>query len=141
MTPPDDDPAAARRARDTLRGALGDLWDDDLGRVAHARTLTMLGLRDDALEALIGGGPSSAAEQMHLAWGAGDAEAAVRAGTQAIAAFPAHAVGFRNSVASLLFGLGRVDESLALLEANALAEPNNAAWPQLIAHVRAARPR
>lgn len=129
--------AAAARARATLRASLPDeLWDEDAGRVAHARTLAMLGLAADADRHLSEGDLAATVERMHLLHAADDWEAAIAVGLTAIPRFPAHACGLRNSVASMLSGLGRHADALALLDENLRVEPAVPLWAELAALVR-----
>lgn len=124
--------AAAERAYAVFAASLaGELWHDDAGRIAHARTLIMLGRDAEAHAVLDAGGPGCAIERMHRLHAADDWEGAIAVGRAAAERFPAEAVGFRNSTASMLSGLGRHAEALALIDANAAAEPDNAAWPEL----------
>jgi len=135
---PPSDPLldAARRALATLRASLSAaLWDDEAGRVAHARTLVMLGREADATAHLAAGGLPSAIALVYLADARGDVEAAIAHALAAAARFPERAAGFRSSAASMLSACGRHAEALALVRTNLAAEPEVEAWHELEAHL------
>ncbi|MFO0744526.1 MAG: hypothetical protein U1F43_02495 [Myxococcota bacterium] len=124
--------AACERAYATLRASLGgELWDEDAGRVAHARTLVMAGRGELAHAVLESGGLACAIERMHMLHADDDWDGAIAVGRAAAARFPASACGLRNSVAGMLSALGRHAEALAELEQNIAAEPEVAAWREL----------
>ena len=132
--------SSARRAFETLAASLDpSRWDDDAGRVAHARTLVMIGRRDLAHAALADGGVQCAIMRMHLCHDEDDLEAAVAIGHDAILRFPSHALGLRNSTASMLAALDRHDEALALIRDNVTAAPDEPVWRELEAMLAAPR--
>jgi len=124
--------AATRRAFETLRLSLSDaVWRDDAARVAHARTLALIGDVGHADDVLARGELASAIARVHLHATRGDLEAAIAVGREAIIRFPERAPGLRNSVASMLSALGRHGEALALIDDNLAAEPTVEAWREL----------
>ncbi|MCC6622373.1 MAG: hypothetical protein IT385_14010 [Deltaproteobacteria bacterium] len=132
MSEPDPLLEATRRAFETLRASLSDaLWDDEAARIAHARTLALVGRLDEATVTLARGGLPSAIALVHLLGAHGELEAAIAQGRRAIERFPAHAPGFRNSVASMLSALDRHADALALIEDNLAEEPGVEAWHEL----------